>query len=259
VVAGAPEAERDLSPAELAENLRYFTVGLRGPRSRPCTGLILSGAGLLARPDLPTALEQARAAGIVRVVAHGSPVEGEELPRYAGAIDLLVLNLQPEASTRELAVLLEGATLPLALSVVLGPEALSQIQALLPLLQRFPSPPLTFTWPYAGPAPSWAEGMTALRLAESALGRRPWSIKGLPPCLLGPLGTRVHKSMNRWYVDAAHQRERALRFFPDVLRLRKVDHCRFCEADPRCDGMNPHLIRPGYPATSPLDPAPCEA
>lgn len=62
-------------------------------------------------------------------------------------------------------------------------------------------------------------------------------VKGLAACTLGGLMVRSWRSQNRWYVDAEHQSENALLFFPDVVRFVKTDECRFCARDPLCDGV----------------------
>ena len=72
VAAGAPLPSRSLTFAELEDNLRYFTHGLRGPRTRPCTALVLSGLGLTDFEDLERALALARELGFERITAHTS-------------------------------------------------------------------------------------------------------------------------------------------------------------------------------------------
>ena len=65
----------------------------------------------------------------------------------------------------------------------------------------------------------------------------------------------VRKSQNRWYVDADHQKEAALLFFPGVVTFAKGDVCRFCAADGACDGALPAWAgRPGNPPLRPFEP-----
>jgi hypothetical protein len=73
---------------------------------------------------------------------------------------------------------------------------------------------------------------------EDALEGLPWTIKGLPACVLPEgLRGRIGRTSNRWYVDAERQRDRALLFVPDVLAFAKREACRFCDLDARCDGV----------------------
>jgi hypothetical protein len=54
-------------------------------------------------------------------------------------------------------------------------------------------------------------------------------------------------------VDADHQLEGALLFFPDVVAFFKGEDCRFCRCDTKCDGFfATYLRRPGFPPLSPL-------
>ena len=46
-------------------------------------------------------------------------------------------------------------------------------------------------------------------------------LKGLPSCYLGELAALNRRSANRWYVDADHQLDQALMFFPDVVSFHK--------------------------------------
>ena len=72
------------------------------------------------------------------------------------------------------------------------------------------------------------------RLREEGI---PCGVKGLPICRLDGDVDAAWRSGNRWYVDAAHQCDAALLFFPGVVRFSKGDSCRFCSADGRCDGV----------------------
>jgi hypothetical protein len=50
-------------------------------------------------------------------------------------------------------------------------------------------------------------------------------------------------------VDADHQLDEALLFYPDVVAFTKTDVCRFCSADSTCDGFfATYLRRDGFPA-----------
>ena len=74
-------------------------------------------------------------------------------------------------------------------------------------------------------------------------------LKGLPACRLTRHRERMWRSRNRWYVDAGHQRDKALLFFPDVTRFAKADACRFCSWSDRCDGAPDAWLRAGLAGT----------
>ena len=97
-------------------------------------------------------------------------------------------------------------------------------------------------------------------LARGSLGELSWGIKGLPLCTLvdlpvADLADRVWRTGNRLYVDADHQRSEALLFQPDLVRFVKVDACRFCAVQARCDGVASSWLERGLvgPLT-PVDP-----
>ena len=122
-----------------------------------------------------------------------------------------------------------------------------------------PPSAVTFTYPFptsltADPPPP-AAAIGALKLALTILddaGLRA-RIKGLPACFLGADAHRLGRTSNRWYVDADHQRQDALLFFPDVVAFHKDDACRFCAADGRCDGFfSRWLARGSTPGLRPL-------
>ena len=79
------------------------------------------------------------------------------------------------------------------------------------------------------------------------------TIKGLPGCYLGRMAGYMHRSANRWYVDADHQLDGAVLFFPRVVSFTKQESCRFCKVNDRCDGFfATYLKRPGFPALEPI-------
>lgn len=265
--AGAPVPTRSLSPAELESNLRYFTEGLRGPRSRPCVRLVLSGVGVASRPDLAAALDLARELGLEHTVLHVGPEDLADLDvaPLAGRVAMLVLPVQPVGSALDAAARALGraaeAGLPVAANTVLSAEALAALSAAARLLASAAPRQVTFTYPFpvdegvAASLPLPAEALAALgpalRILEAAGVQA--VIKGLPACHLGAEADRLRRTSNRWYVDADHQREEALLFFPDVVRFHKEDLCRFCERDASCDGsFAAWLRRPGVPPLRPI-------
>jgi hypothetical protein len=271
VQAGAPAPSRSLTESELRSNILYFTAGMRGPRTAACSGLVLTGAGLLARPDLPGALALGRQEGLLRVVLHtdaadllGAPADGLQ------GIDSLALTVQPDdALSGALDALADHpARGRLQLNLVLSAEALPQLEGASRRLAALGPAGLGFTFPFhhAGiddaRVPSPQAALRALMPALAHVGSigLPCWVKGLPACFLGPHAQRMRRTQNRWYVDADHQGGAALLFLPDLLAFHKDDGCRFCVADDRCDGFfAAWLARPGWPALRPFDDWPDDA
>jgi len=133
--------------------------------------------------------------------------------------------------------------------VLLDAAALGSLDATVGALERVRPERAVFTWPL----PPSAEPPSAARVAEAIaavavpgrLAQVPWGIKGLPACRLDGLADRLWRSANRWYVDAEHQGDAALLFFPEVLRFAKSDVCRFCSLDGSCDGAPEAWLRAG--------------
>ena len=271
VRAGAPVPTRSMSTDELLSNIRHFTAGMRTPRTRPCDTLVLSGVGVAAREDSPAAVALARAEGMQRIILHAGVEDLDQLipAAWVGAVDVLVVPVQPgggtlAASARALSAA-RAAGLRVAANTTLSTAALPHLTAAARVLAAARPQEVTFTYPFPingadpteVPAPARVE--VALRGALAILDAAglPVSIKGLPACLLGREAHRLRRTANRWYVDADHQRESALLFFPDVVAFHKDEICRFCAADERCDGFfSAYLRRPGAAQLQPLDEVP---
>jgi len=271
VRAGAPVPTRSMSEAEVLANVRWFTEGQRGPRGLPCTGLVLSGVGVVSRPDSPAVLATARDLGIRRVVLH---VGGEDLEDFLAEpwralVDVLVVPLQPvevegglEAGARAVRTSRE-AGIRVAVNTVLDQRAVDRLAAVARSVVRVRPDEVTFTYPFpingsqgAAPPPI-ARTVTLLGEAVRLLaaeGIRP-RVKGLPACYLKEHAGCLEPSWNRWYVDADHQEDEALLFFPDVVSFHKEEVCRFCRLDDACDGFfATYLRRPGFPPLDPVEP-----
>jgi hypothetical protein len=265
VRAGAPAPTRSLTPDELRANIDHFTVGLRGPRTAPCTGLVLSGAGVASRDDLPAALDRARDQGVTHIVLHlaEGDLHADATATLSGRVDVLVVPFQPDRDLAQAARAVQAAqgrgirvatnTLLRASALPHLPDALAHLVSLAPAAVT-----LTHPFPTAGDAAGLAP-LPAVRAAlDAALARLdtaglPARVKGLPACHLGPHAGRLGRTANRWYVDAEHQAADALLFFPDVVAFHKDDACRFCAADPTCDGSFAEwLAQPGAPPLTPL-------
>jgi hypothetical protein len=266
--AGAPVPTRSMSPEEVATNIQHFTAGLRAPRSIPCDGLVLSGVGVANRSDTPDAIAQARAEGIENIVLH---VGVEDLDSFSAqlflhTVDTLVVPVQPDSGTLTTSARAISAAREAGLRVAavtgLTPSALPSLTAVARVLAAARPAAMTFTYPFpingneAADAPLPHRAVTALRPALDILDAAhvPTIIKGLPACHLGSDAHRLGKTGNRWYVDADHQCDEALLFFPDVVAFHKDEVCRFCPADSACDGFfATYLRRAGFPPLRPLD------
>lgn len=254
VAAGAPRPPRTLADDEVLANVEHFTVLRRGPRTAPCTGLVLAGVDLHGRPGLAGVVDRARAWGVTRVTLHLSRGErralaASPLARRVDAVALVV---------RDAHDLADVAALPRVTAVVLLDEpGLHRLGSLAAGLAGARPDRVVFTWPLHGsrPPPHARRVAEALRSAFAPLDAAgvPAGVKGLPLCVLGAEARpRLWRSANRYYVDAAHQRDRALLFFPDVVRFEKGDVCRFCVASQACDGAPAAWMERGL--TGPLEP-----
>jgi hypothetical protein len=259
---------RSMSDAEVAENIEYFTAGLRTPRTTPCDGLILSGVGVANRAGTPEAIALARSEGVKRVVLHVGAEDLDKLnvKRYHDLIDTLVVPVQPDlgaltVGSRAISAARE-AGLRVSAHTGLTANALSSLPTVARVLAAAKPASITFTYPFpitgndATDTPLPARVCAALRPALDVLdaaGIKTY-IKGLPACHLGTDAHRLGKTGNRWYVDADHQRTDALLFFPDVVAFHKDEICRFCSADGECDGFfATYLRREGFPPLRPVD------
>ncbi|MFT5680039.1 MAG: hypothetical protein ACI8RZ_000944 [Myxococcota bacterium] len=265
VEAGAPLPTRSLSPVELADNIRYFTIGLRTPRTAPCTALVLSGVGVAQRSDTPAAMALARSEGIQRIILHAGTEDLTALPLadFAQTVTLLVVPIQGEPTAALAAIsAAHDAGLMVCANVVLTLATLPHLPSIAAALAVLGPQQTNLTYPLPTserlrPVPAQAQAISAVTTAATVLesAGRAVNIKGLPVCYLGELARLVRRTHNRWYVDADHQQDRALLFFPGVVSFHKEDTCRFCTADAHCDGFfTEYLSRDGFPALAPITP-----
>lgn len=263
VQAGAPQPTRSLSADELRANLRHFTVGMRTPRTAPCTSLVLSGAGIAQRPDTPAAIAYARDEGIRWVTLHVDPLGLEDLSAAVlRGVDVLVIPTTPsalDAAARAVQLARPAGTRPVV-NVTLNAANLAALPTILQALHASAPSRVVLTYPFPTGAdldgvPSPQDAVQAVRTALAALDAAgiDAAVKGLPACYLGGDGARLSRTINRWYVDADHQLGEALLFFPGVATFYKGEACRYCEADYRCDGFfHAYLAREGAPPLAPV-------
>ena len=253
---GAPVPRRDLTTQELRANIHHFVVARNGPRTAPCTGLVLSGSKLLARGDLDDAVCYARSNGVERVVIHGDWTEVDALCTTGLADEVVVSVLD----ARDLDTRVAPTTLGSGTTVViaLNHQVLGELRAVLSDVVALKPARIVLTWPFSGVSPPTVDAVVqAVHGLEERLATQPiqWGLKNLPPCQLqgGDLSPeRIWRSGNRWYVDADHQTDKALLFFPEVVRFHKGDSCRYCTWDRNCDGVTERWFREGL--TKPLQP-----
>ncbi len=267
--AGAPVPTRSMTPDELIANLRYFTEEMRGPRTAPCTTVVLSGVGVACRADVPALLDRARDWGVTGLILHAGTEDLErfDAARFAGRVDRIVVPLQPGPGGgvlqhgRRVIRACQERGLAVTASTQLSALAIPQLPAVGRLLSAAGPESVVFTYPFpiAGNTSSEVPGVratvAALARVVPGLEREGLRVdlKGLPACYLGPLASRLRRTSNRFYVDAEHQCVDALMFFPDVVAFTKVEACRFCDADGCCDGFfATYLRRSGFPALEPL-------
>lgn len=263
VRAGAPVPTRSMPTDEVRANLTWFTEA--STRGRPVESVVLSGVGAASRPDLAELAAYARARGVRRITLHAGVEDLAALPAQPLPVDTLVLPL-PADDAAALAASAAAFERARALGVAtvantpLGGATLPNLEAAVAVARAAGVGAMTFTYPFPIDAevepPPVADALAALRAVVPSLTAAgvKVAIRGLPACLLGELGACAGRTGNRWYVDADHQRDRALLFFPDVVAFHKGDECRFCAANERCDGwFAAWLRRPGAARLRALD------
>ncbi|MCP4804494.1 MAG: hypothetical protein GY913_20570 [Proteobacteria bacterium] len=268
VRAGAPVPTRSMSTAEIEENLVFFTAGMSGPRSTPCTHLVLSGVGVAGRDDTPEILTRARELGFTQTVLHagGEDLDHFDAKRVAGLADVVVVPVQPgpggavNLGTRAIATC-RAEGIDVVANTVLSEAAIRSLRPAARAMARALPTAATFTYPFpiggnrTSEVPRPAAVVAALGPAIGELERAGVrvAVRGLPACYLGRLAHLAGRSANRWYVDADHQRGEAILFFPAVARFHKGDACRFCTLDGDCDGFfATYLRRSGFPPLEPI-------
>jgi len=260
VSVGAPVPTRAMKPDEVDANVRHFTEGMRGPRSRPVRQLVLSGLdGPEGLDALGSRTDGWRRHGIETIVLHvgataAARVLGSSLGQDADRIVVTVASVN--ASVR--AALARLPMGELGLSVSLTDDVRKGLGALVEDLAAHPAQSLAWVWPFPAPntpaPPRATEVVSALSIA-GALDLHGARLVHVPRCLdprkREPSIPRW-RTRNRFYVDAGHQLEEALLFFPDLVQLAKPDRCRFCREDLACDGVASPWLAQGR--TGPLEP-----
>ena len=231
IQAGAPSPSRQLSLKEFQENAHYFRHTLNTSRSKPCHAMTLSAL----QEETPSRLE--RIAHILRdlqysyVRAH-IDLQAQSLLPYLDFADHIALSIQ-HPDTWKLYDLKAIDPARIYVSILLNHETYAHIDTLCTEIPK----EITITLLYPFPlSPELIQSAPPIHAIQEQMKHLPPSIQlaGLPPCLSVREGK---KTSNRWYVDADHQKESALLFFPDLLRYYKSESCRFCVKNASCDGF----------------------
>ena len=236
LAAGAPRVGRDLSLEEIRVNARWFAVDRVGPRADPVQRIVLSGISEVEGWE--GLLPEFRAWGITTITVHAPPVGG-----LRGVDRWVTLVREPGAvvAGAHAVVPLEPAVIPMVPQIARACVGLAQSVAF-----TLPFPPDPCAWE-GPPLEELVRGLVG-PIGELRAAGVPVGIKGIPPCLLGSVERGAElcwRTSNRWYVDADHQRDRALLFLPDVVRFAKTDDCRRCNLVTRCDGLAEGWLRAG--------------
>ncbi len=243
VTAGAPVPTRTMTSEEFRAECHHFTIARRGPRTQPCHTLLLSGMPF-EQADLAAVVADRALYGWRRVVVHLDRGQRQTFLQSAAfsAVDGVSLPVVTEPDLADLAAIRRAAKDVTAI-VVLDTLGLSQLERTTALLEVARPQKVVLSWPFPSPesdpppsadqvAPRLKDVVERLQAVGIGVG-----IKGLPACRLGSLHPLVWRSANRWYVDVDHRGDRALLFFPEVVRFVHPDECRFCAINHRCDGV----------------------
>ena len=231
IKANAPEPSRRMSISEIDENLHYFRHTLNTPRTTPCTSITLSG------------LQEESEESILQIKER---IEGFEFQYIRAHIDEQSIQLVPylEFVNHISLTIHENVLLPLSpksyskiqYSIALSQQNLPVLKEIIEILRSIHPFPITLMYPFPlradiiHNAPSIHSVQKAVEKIDPTI-----PIVGIPKCL--SLRSASKKTSNRWYIDADHQKERALLFFPDLLRYYKSDECRFCSMTTDCNGF----------------------
>ena len=233
--AGAPQPSRALSIQELRDNLEYFRFGLDTPRTIPCTSLTLSGLN----GDDWQRLETVQLFPFQYITLHANPesINWTELEQYKDSFQRLSIPLN--CQTHELNIP-EWAISKTTIVISLEEGLDTWLPMTIEKSNREGWNPFVFLYPFplnrqSSPL-SPQQAIEILEQLAQNCTKTP-IIKGLPYCLAKTKYNLFAKTSNRWYVDAQHQKEKALLFFPDVSCYYKDDQCRSCRHNEECDGF----------------------
>ena len=233
--AGAPMPLRSLSVQEFRSNLQYFRFELDTPRTIPCTSLTLSGLN----GDDWQRYECMQEMSFDYITLHLNPssINWNELERYQDSFQRISIPINQEHQLLSIpAWAISKTTIIISLEKDLShwlPQTIQKANTedWNPFVFLYPFPKNTESQPLSPQKAIHLLEQLTLNYLKKPI------IKGLPYCLANATHTLFAKTTNRWYVDAQHQREKALLFFPDIACYYKDDQCRFCQHNEECDGF----------------------
>ena len=256
----APTPTRTMTVDEFDDNLHYFTNGLDGPRSRPCTSLILSGLTEDYVTLIVNRIEHFKSLGFTKLILHLDHQYVEPTQNIKSHADFQIKRVCSVKSIENLMALTKQTETDIDLSIMLNHNNLSHWEELIAQLRIWKGALVSFHYPYPSQTPPSNHTVehirASLKQCQKQCPHLRIHVKGLPLCYLAPLKFPFRQTGNRWYVDSDHQKDNALLFLPNVLQFHKVDACRFCPLDGQCDGFFlEHLNRGHYPPLCPPNPA----
>jgi hypothetical protein len=253
--AKAPIPRRRLSKTEFLRNLEYFHIGLHGPRSIPCTAVTISGMDT----ENIQYIEELRNH---KYFAYNSLHIDYQLDLWAyletvqDCFDKISLPI-PSTLDRETWTHIEkiptwsvpSTNFILSLANPNKESIEEFIQRYHPLVQWAKEHDWQLFCSYPFPTNAAVSPLSpkdcAIFLSYLHREKLPRSpiVKGIPSCVLNTPSLQTSKTSNRWYVDAEHQLQQALLFFPEIMQFYKSDNCRFCALDHQCDGFFAEYLR----------------
>ena len=234
VPAGAPHPSRRLLLTEIKENLHYFRHTLDTPITTPCSSITLSGLQEEDEESIAKIAFEIQKIGFHYSRAHVDTKSAHLLPSlsFAHHISLSIHHEMDQTKYNIPNNLLSK----IQWTIVLNTSTISSLHKIIDTLTSQHPFPITLLYPFPlneniiRTAPSIEKLQKTLQTIKSSI-----PIVGIPQCL--SMRTHSKRTSNRWYVDADHQKEQALLFFPDLLRYYKSEACRFCSATLECDGF----------------------
>ena len=231
IKAGAPLPSRQLSITEFSENVHYFRHTLDTPRSKACHSITLSALQQENAERLHSIKTILCDLQYTYIRAHIDQNSQHLLP-FLDFAQHIALSIHHPNDWKSYNI--KGVDPKrLRVSILLNNDTLPHITS---LRTQIPSE-IDFTLLYPFPlSPKLILSAPPIHKVQELISLLPPSIKiaGLPQCLSLRFGK---KTSNRWYVDADHQKNSALLFFPDLLRYYKAESCRFCAQNAFCDGF----------------------
>ncbi|MEC7983726.1 MAG: hypothetical protein VX278_01100 [Myxococcota bacterium] len=234
IQAGAPLPTKRMRLVEIDENFQYFRQTLNTTRTKPCTSLTLTGLQEESAESLLAIEKLIQQYAFSYVTCH-IDTKSQQILHNISSVDRISVAIQ-DPKQLDLYDFPRFDPQKLRFTIVLNRHNLPVIQRIYQWLQPYSQGSIYFLYPFplskmimqSAPNPAVLDQM--LRDLPEDI-----TIAGIPPCL--NKRASLKQTSNRWYVDADHQKDKALLFFPDLLRYYKSDSCRFCRLNTQCDGF----------------------